>query len=193
MNAEHFRMMLQYNRWANRLVLEKAALVTPEDYLAPVPGLSFGNLHATLVHALVAEIIWLARWQGGLPPEEIKDASASDRLAVEYIPSFEALTTKWQEEDTKLSAYIETLTDEMVDQPLAYRMLNGEPNEQPLHELIGHFVNHGTQFRSEASVRLSQLGLSPGDLDLIIYLRTRASRPGQAFLEDGTGSARALR
>jgi uncharacterized damage-inducible protein DinB len=154
-------------------VLDKTALVSPEDYYASVPGLSFGSLHATLVHTLTAEIVWVARFRGELPPEQIKDARAAHVHAVEYIPSFEALSTLWQSEDEKQVQFIEALTDEQAESPLVYRTQYGEPNEQPLHQVMGHFVNHGTQFRTEAAVRLTQLGLSPGDLDLIIYLRQR--------------------
>jgi uncharacterized damage-inducible protein DinB len=172
-SAGHFRTLLLYNRWANALVLDKAALARPADYFAAAPGLSFGSLHATLVHALVAEVVWLARWQGGLPPERLKDARMAERLAAEEVRSFEELTSMWRNEDAKLVPFIEGLTDEQVQTTIAYQTQYGEPNEQPLHELIGHFVNHGTQFRAEAAVRLSQLGLSPGDLDLIVYLRQR--------------------
>ena len=34
------------------------------DYLAPFPGLSFGNLHGTLVHLVGAEMNWHRRWTG---------------------------------------------------------------------------------------------------------------------------------
>ena len=173
MNAEHFRTLLDYNRWANRLLLDRAVLVSPEDYLASVPGLSFGSLHATLVHTLVGEIVWLARWQGGRPPERLKDARVADRIAAEDIRTFEELTLMWREEDAKQSRFIEALSDEQVERTVAYRTQHSQPYEQPLHALIAHLVNHGTQFRAEAAVRLTQLGLSPGDIDLISYLRQR--------------------
>src|SRR5690349_5848287 len=90
MDAEFFRMLFRYNRWANALVLAKASDVSEADYRTTAPGLSFGSLHATLVHTLVAEIVWLARFQHGLPPEALKDARHADELAVTEIPTFAA-------------------------------------------------------------------------------------------------------
>ena len=173
MDADYFRLLFDYNRWANRLVMDRAAEAREPDYLAVADGLSFGSLHATLVHILVGELVWLARWEGGLPPERLKDARKADRLAETEIPTFEALAELWRNEASKQQRFLSALTDEAVSKMVSYSDQYGTPNEQPLGQLMAHLVNHGTQFRAEAAVRLTQLGLSPGDLDLIIFLRKR--------------------
>ncbi|MGE0686063.1 MAG: DinB family protein [Dehalococcoidia bacterium] len=173
MQADYFRTLFDYHRWATEKVLDIASKVDEADYFAMAPGLSFGNLHATLVHALVADVVWISRFEGGLPPEALKDARIADRLAVTEVPAFADVRRMYAEVQPRVETFAAALTDERCEAPVSYRTQYGEPNTQPLNELIGHFINHGTQFRSEAAVRLSQLGHSPGDLDLIIFLRQR--------------------
>jgi uncharacterized damage-inducible protein DinB len=36
---------------------------------------------------------------------------------------------------------------------------------------MAHVVNHGTQHRSEAAAMLTEFTHSPGDIDLIMFLR----------------------
>jgi uncharacterized damage-inducible protein DinB len=171
MDAEFFRMLFRYNRWANALVLTKASEVSETDYYAPSPGLSFGSLHATLVHTLVGELVWLARFNGGLPPEALKDARRADVLASTEVPSLAALKSLWADEDAGQERFFDGLGDEDVDAPLSYQTQYGEAFEQPLSEAMLHLLNHGTQFRAEAAVRLTALGRSPGDIDLMMWLR----------------------
>ena len=169
----YFRTLFEYNCWANRKILDAAAQVEEAQYFAAVDGLSFGSLHATLVHILVAELVWLARWQGTLPPDALKDARIADQLAVTEIPTFAELKRMYADVEAKQETFFAALTEEAIDRPLSYRTQYGEPNVQPLSETLGHLFNHSTQFRAEAAVRLSQLGQSPGDIDLIIFLRRR--------------------
>jgi uncharacterized damage-inducible protein DinB len=170
-DAEFFRMLFRYNRWANAHVLAKASEVSEADYYAPSAGLSFGSLHATLVHTLVGELVWLARFNGEVPPEALKDARRADVLASTEVPSLDVLQLLWRDEDAKQQQFFDNLQDKDIDAPLAYRTQYGEPFEQPLREAMLHLLNHGTQFRAEASVRLTALGCSPGDIDLMMWLR----------------------
>jgi uncharacterized damage-inducible protein DinB len=173
MQSDYFRTLFDYNWWANQRVLDAAAQVSDDDYFAAVPGLSFGSLHATLVHAVVGEQVWISRFEGGLPPEALKDARIADALAVTELPTFDDVRSLYAAVQSRVEAFAAALTDDACESDLSYHTQYGEPNTQPLNQLIGHFINHSTQFRAEASVRLTQLGISPGDTDLIIYLRTR--------------------
>jgi uncharacterized damage-inducible protein DinB len=66
------------------------------------------------------------------------------------------------------------LTEEALAGPLDYRTTNGTATrEDRLWRLLLHLVNHGTQHRAEAAVALTAFGRSPGDVDLIVYLRSK--------------------
>lgn len=171
MDADGFRLLFEYNAWANDRVVDKAAEVAETDYYAASEGLSFGNLHATLVHIMLGELVWLSRWQGLKPPESLKDGRLAATLARTEVPALARLREMWSAERAKQASYFTRLTDAMVKSPLAYEDQYGNPNSQPLWQLMTHVLNHGTQFRAEAAVRLTHLGASPGDLDLIVWLR----------------------
>jgi uncharacterized damage-inducible protein DinB len=171
MSAEHYRLLFHYNAWANALVASKAEEASEADYFAPAAELSFGNLHATLVHIMMGELVWLARWQGRRPPEVLKDGRLAATIAQSEVPSFAKLREMWDTERAEQEAFFASLTYAQVEALLAYEDQYGNPNSQPLWQLMTHVLNHGTQFRAEAAVRLTQLGLSPGDLDLIVWLR----------------------
>ena len=61
-----------------------------------------------------------------------------------------------------------------LNSKLPYKTTQGVPFENVLWHLLVHVVNHGTQFRGEAAVALTEYGQSPGDLDLLAFLRERA-------------------
>jgi uncharacterized damage-inducible protein DinB len=172
-NADGFRSLYEYNSWANDRIWDTAVQVSEANYYAPADGLSFGTLHATLVHIMLGELVWLSRWQGVKPPESMKDGRLAVTLAQTAVPNRERLREMWDAEREKQASFFASLTNEMVAAPLRYEDQYGNPNDQLLWQLMTHLLNHGTQFRAEAAVRLTQLGYSPGDLDLIVWLRRR--------------------
>ena len=66
MLTEIVRGLYRYNTWANAQVLEAAARLTPAQ-LHEAGGASFDSVHATLVHTLAAQWLYLERWHGRSP------------------------------------------------------------------------------------------------------------------------------
>ena len=101
MDTGGFRLLYEYNSWANDAVVEKAAEAPEADYYAASEGLSFGSLHATLVHIFQGELVWFARWQGEKPPEPLKDARVADAVARTEVPALAKLRELWDVERAK--------------------------------------------------------------------------------------------
>lgn len=164
MNKNDVKTLIEYNEWANSRILQSAAQVTAEQFTAPA-HLSFGSLRGTLVHVLATETIWRMR--------SLESISPTALLSESEFPTFEALRQRWVEEGGKLRAYVAPLDDGDMLRMVHYTNTKGTPFDTVLWQLLAHVVNHGTQFRSEAGVALTEYGRSPGDLDLIKFLRER--------------------
>ena len=164
MDADYFRLLFAYNRWANERILRRARELDAREYATKMPGLSFGSIAGVLVHQLGTEVIWLGRCRGQSPTTILNDRD---------VPTFEALEQRWRQQDAQQATFLETLSDDQVRGSLEYRTMRGDTFVQPLGQVLAHVVNHGTQFRAEAAVALTALNHSPGDVDLIVFLRER--------------------
>jgi len=163
-NQNDILTLYDYNYWANARVLQAAANVTPDQFTAPA-GLSHGSLRGALAHTLNAEIVWRLRCAEGI--------SLAALPAESDYPTVEILRARWRDEEQKMRAYLNLLTDEALQHSVHYKTTQGTPFENSLWHLLAHVVNHGTQFRGEAAVALTAYGHSPGDLDLLAFLRER--------------------
>lgn len=70
-----------------------------------------------------------------------------------------------------MRSFLMSLSDEELRGTVQYTTTRGVSHENILWHLLLHVVNHGTQFRGEAGTLLAEYGHSPGDLDLIAFLR----------------------
>ena len=162
MNTSEIIFLFDYNYWATARVLSAASRVSAEQFTAPA-GLSHGSLRGTLVHALGAEMVWRVRCQEGNSP---------DRLLQEAdLSTFAALQARWREEERLMRAYLAGLSADDLQRSVRYRSVRGVEFEHTLWQILFHVVHHGTQTRAEAGVALTAFGQSPGDLDLILYVR----------------------
>lgn len=154
--------LYDYNYWATRRIVTAAAQLTAAEFTAPT-ALSWGSVRDVLAHMLAAEWIWRVRCQEGSAPDRLLDPAA--------FPTLGALLARWAEEEAAMRAYVAGLDDEALNRPLTYRNTAGQPFTMPLWQILAHVVNHGTQHRAEVAHVLTGHGYSPGDVDLIVYLR----------------------
>src|SRR6266567_927318 len=151
MDVGYFRMLLGYNCWANAKILGRAVEVSEADYFAPRSGLSYGNLHGTLLHVIGSDWLWLQRWQG----------SSAGRVPESELPTLASLLELRSASEPAQQAYFDRLTNAELNETNTYGFPDGRTITSPRGYQMAHWVNHATQYRSEAAVRLTELDLSP--------------------------------
>jgi uncharacterized damage-inducible protein DinB len=164
MNAHYIRTLFDYNYWARDRIMRSALLVTPEQFTAANTS-SYGSLRGTLVHNLRSEIIWRKRLQAEQPSMIIP-------LDLDF-PTPQALMPAWAAEETLMRAYLSGMTDADLEKSLEYKNSKGVVFHNVIWGILTHIVNHGTQHRAEAAAMLTDFNFSPGDIDLIVYVREK--------------------
>ena len=165
MNKADIVTLYDYNYWANGRILNAAARVTPEQFIAPA-GLSHGSLRGTLVHTLGAEVIWRlvvarrAPRRGTLCPSK-RSSPPSKPCASIGRPRRPRCVPSWSRLRMTCCA----------GRGSAIRRSRARAYEHTLWQPLVHVVNHGTQHRAEAAILLTAYGCSPGDVDMILFMR----------------------
>jgi uncharacterized damage-inducible protein DinB len=166
MNIEEFRLLYEFNSWANRRTLESCDTLTDEQLTRGL-GSSFPSVRDTLAHILGAEWLWLERWHGRLP-----NALPN---AADY-PNLETLRARWNEIERDLLDYVVSLSNEDLVRILSIKTTQGVPYSQPLWQMLQHLVNHGSYHRGQIAAMLRQLGAKAQTTDLIAFYRQRAAQ-----------------
>lgn len=161
MQIGYIKTLYDYHYWATEQILGAVAQISEAQLNAEMHN-GQGSMRETLVHMLSGEWIWRTRWQGGMPTAMLR---AGDFLTLEMIRG------RWQEEEQRMRAFLVTLHDEDMGRMVQYisTRVPGKVFSCLLWQQMVHLVNHATQHRSEIALRLTELGHSPGDLDMIVF------------------------
>jgi uncharacterized damage-inducible protein DinB len=152
--------LVEYHYWANQRILRTAANLSEAQFTARVFP-HHNSLRGTLVHTLSAEWIWLERWHGVSPRTTLRE---------EDWATLDSIRERWRQEEARLRGLLARSSDEDLLRIVSYTNLSGKAFARPLWQLMAHVVNHGTQHRAEAAAMLTELGHSPGDMDLSLFL-----------------------
>ena len=151
--------MARYNAWMNERLYASCARLTDEQRKENV-GAFFKSIHGTLNHLLLADRVWMARFNG----TTFKVTSLSDELHAD----FDRLRAEREETDRAITRWARSLTDAELEGELTYMSLvDPAPRSSPLWLAATHFFNHQTHHRGQLTTLLSQRGIDPGVTDLI--------------------------
>ena len=119
-------------------------------------------MFGTLVHIVDAEYGWRNFIEHDA---DVKWLEASD------FADFNALRERWMTENALTRNFVDSLSDEDMLRPVHFD-IEGHKGSHTLWHCLSHVVNHGTQHRAECAALLTDLGLSPGDVDMTKYIRS---------------------
>lgn len=149
--AGDFESLFDYDRWANRRLVEVMKNAGPVPPRAP-------NL---LMHLLRAQDVWHKR---------IEDGNHADvELWIEA--SLEDCAERVEKTDHRWQDLIGALSDGDLDKDVSYKNSEGTAFETPLREVLSHVVNHGTHHRGQIALVLRENGVAPPPTDYIFYVR----------------------
>ncbi|MGD2028270.1 MAG: DinB family protein [Anaerolineales bacterium] len=162
----YIEQLMDYNYWANGLILKYTEKLPIEQYLE-VSSYRPKSLAETLGHILLAEMVWLERMQGAE-----RDSEALKKALAGYAyPTVRALYEDWFDVELEMRAFLAELTEAQLGSPFSYQRSDGGTFTNQYADIFTQLAFHGMQHRGECALILTSYGHSPGNLDYITYLR----------------------
>jgi uncharacterized damage-inducible protein DinB len=167
MNIEDFRLVYDYNSWANQRTIDSCAALSEEQFTRDLKS-SFHSVRDTLFHIFAGEWIWIERWHGRAPTVL---PNAADYSNLEMVRNFSGKV------ESDLIDFVSSLTSDDLQRVISFRRISGEAFAAPLWQLLQHVANHSTYHRGQVATMLRQLGANPVSTDMPIFFRERPAAP----------------
>jgi uncharacterized damage-inducible protein DinB len=157
------RELFDYNYWARDRQLQACETLTEEQFQTSM-GSSFSSVRDTLLHLLMAEWVWLERWQHdrSVSKDDVKEFSA------EALPTLDDIRRRWMGVENDMRRYLSTLTEETMSEPLTYVNFKGETWTYPRWHTLFHLINHQSYHRGQMTTLLRQLGVAAPQVDFLV-------------------------
>ena len=155
------RTFARYNAWMNKKFLVSCSTLPDAARKRPL-GVPFSSLHGVWNHLLVADNLWLSRFEQTPLPFQFRG------LDMELFSDWDELKTARTELDGRIFAFAANLTEERLSSDLRWQPAT-RPDVQttPFSLVLAHFWNHQTHHRGQISACMELLGLDCGITDLL--------------------------
>lgn len=157
MRPAELRLLYEYGYDRNLKLLDQAEKLTEEQFSGN-PPIGEHSIRQLFFHIAAAERGWRGGWMTGERPEPLDPDAYADTASIR---------TLLDQNNEETLAFIDSLSEEDLD---------GDFAEVPLWQTMTHVANHGTQHRAEIAMLLTNLGHSPGDVDLVFFAFERAGK-----------------
>lgn len=163
---EYFTQLYDYMYWANARYLAVAAALTEEQIHRNL-GHSWGDLHATFVHMLSSEQVWLKRWHGESPNGHLNPGD---------YPGIAGVESAWAATEKEMRAYVEAQSPESLQAVITYTNFRGETFRVPVWQMMAHVTNHETHHRGEIAAMYALLNVPHPEDELIQYFLSQSGQ-----------------
>jgi uncharacterized damage-inducible protein DinB len=160
MDPRQARLMAAYNAWMNDKLYAACATLSDAECKRD-RGAFFRSIHGTLNHLLLADSIWMGRFEG--------KPFAFDRLDQELYAGFDDLRAARNEMDARIERWAAELTEGALGAKLEYTSAVTKRTHAPMiWKVVAHFFNHQAHHRGQLTALLSQAGVDYGATDLLL-------------------------
>ena len=155
MDTDSLLALVRFHAWANRRIIETASELSDGELRRAGP-FDHGTAFQTVRH--LVDVDW--SWREFCTGNDVGETYVWEKVPLEDLASLGAFSA---DEDARLLAYVGSLDDALLAEPLTL----SDGASVPRWLIVAHVVNHGTQHRSELARFLTDRGHSPGELDLL--------------------------
>ena len=148
----NLQQLFRHDLWANRLILEACARLSPDQLEASVVG-TYGSIGRTLAHLVSAEDFYAAHL-AARPRRYRWDETAP-------VPSVVALRAVLESVGPELIELAGSTPETLVVEVLR----DGQPVPIPGWIILTQAIDHGREHRTHIATILTQLGIEPPDMD----------------------------
>lgn len=156
---EYLPQLYDYTYWANRRYFAVAEGLS-EEQLHKDQGHSWQDVFSVLLHMLSSETVWLRRWNGESPKGHLEPGD---------YPTLKAVQERWQQAEKEMRAFIESRTDQSLQESVTYTNFSGQTFRVPLWQMLMHVANHETHHRGELAAMFALMNVPHPEDEVIQY------------------------
>jgi uncharacterized damage-inducible protein DinB len=154
-------MLSNYNAWADEVLFAAMARL-PREYLYRQTKTLFGSMIGTLNHNYQVDAIWRSNILG-------KEHGFSNRREVLH-PEFENLVAAQKEMNQWFIDWTRQQSSSSLNERVRFRFVSGKYAEMEKGSMLLHVINHKTYHRGWVSEMFFDVGATPPETDISVFL-----------------------